>query len=265
MFQSDAAKTVEVKTAAVEAREWPVCRGDAQATGIAHSPLPEKLEVLWKFNSQQHGFEATVAIVDGLVFAGSLDGNLYVLNLADGKEKWKFHTELGFNAAAAVTGGRVFAGDADGKFYCFDAATGKPLWGYETQGEIDSGPNFYKDKVLVGSQDATLYCFEQATGALTWKYTIGDQVRCSPTVVEGRAFLAGCDAKLHILDLDKGEVINTVEIDGPTGSGGGLSRPWGSGPPGAGAGADVSSSSCGMRIGGMLCPSSTFTVSDQGL
>jgi outer membrane protein assembly factor BamB len=206
------------QTAAAKNTAWPVCRGDELATGIAHSPLPENLEVLWKFNSNMHGFEATVAIVDGVVYAGSLDGELYVLSLADGKEKWRYHTELGFNAPPAVADGRVFAGDADGRFYCFDAATGKPLWGKETGGEIDSGPNFYKDWVLVGSQDATLYCYEQATGKEVWKYTIGDQVRCSPTVVEGRAFLAGCDAKLHIIDLDKGQPIGTVEIDGPTGS-----------------------------------------------
>ena len=199
-------------------KDWPVFRGNALATGIAESTLPENLEVLWKFNSNTHGFEATVAIVDGLVFAGSLDGELYVLSLADGSLKWKHHTELGFNAPPGVANGRVFAGDADGRFYCLEAATGKPLWGYESGAEIDSGPNFYKDWVLFGSQDATLYCLEQETGKLVWKYTIGDQVRCSPTIVEGRAFLAGCDAKLHIIDLDKGEAITSVEIDGPTGS-----------------------------------------------
>ncbi len=203
---------------AADKSSWPVCRADALATGVSNATLPENLEVLWKFNSNMHGFEATVAIENGLVFAGSLDGELYVLNLSDGKEVWKFHTELGFNGPPAVADGRVFVGDADGRFYCMEAATGKPLWGFETGGEIDSGPNFYKDRVLVGSQDATLYCFEQATGKLVWKYTIGDQVRCSPTVVEGRGFLAGCDAKLHILDLEKGEAIGSVEIDGPTGS-----------------------------------------------
>ena len=37
-------------------------------------------------------------------------------------------------------------------------------------------------------------------------------------MVEGHAFLAGCDARLHIIDLDKGEAVGTVEIDAPTGS-----------------------------------------------
>src|SRR5690348_11237962 len=45
-------------------KDWPVFRGNALATGIAESTLPENLEVLWKFNSNTHGFEATVAIVD---------------------------------------------------------------------------------------------------------------------------------------------------------------------------------------------------------
>jgi outer membrane protein assembly factor BamB len=198
--------------------DWPVWRGDDLATGVARDNLPEQLDVVWKFHSNMHGFEATAAIHDGLVYAGSLDGELYVLSLADGTLRWKHHTELGFNAPPAVAGGRVFAGDADGRFYCLEAATGKPLWGFETGAEIDSGPNFYKDWVLFGSQDATLYCLEQATGKLVWKYTIGDQVRCSPTIVESRAFLAGCDAKLHIIDVEKGAAIAAVEIDGATGS-----------------------------------------------
>lgn len=198
--------------------EWPVFRGDTLGNGIATGPLPETLDVLWKFSGEGHGFEATVAIADGLVFAGCLDGNLYALSLADGSLKWKYHTELGFSAPAAVRDGRVFVGDTDGKFYCFEAATGKPVWGAEATGEINSGANFYKDKVLFGSQDATLYCHNAATGALEWKYSIGDQIRCSPTVVEGRAFLAGCDAKLHIIDVEKGEAITSVEIDAPTGS-----------------------------------------------
>ncbi len=214
LFSAEAAQPAVV----AKADAWPVFRGDALSDGIAVGSLPEKLEVLWKFNSKQHGFEATVAIADGIVFAGCLDGELYAISLADGKEKWKFHTELGFSAPAAVKDGRVFIGDTDGKFYCFEAATGKPVWGYEANGEVNSGANFYQDKVLFGSQDATLYCLEAATGKLAWKHTIGDQIRCSPTVVDGRAFLAGCDGKLHIIDLAKGEETASVEIDAPTGS-----------------------------------------------
>ena len=57
------------------ASRWPVFRGDARGNGLAAGPLPEHLDVVWTFASEQHGFEATAVIADGLVFAGSLDGN----------------------------------------------------------------------------------------------------------------------------------------------------------------------------------------------
>src|SRR3569832_25602 len=46
---------------------WPVFRGDPLATGVASGALSDQLDVLWRFISKDHGFEATVAIADGLV------------------------------------------------------------------------------------------------------------------------------------------------------------------------------------------------------
>ena len=122
------------------------------------------------------------------------------MKLADGKEKWKFHTELGFKAAAAVRDGVAFVGDTDGKFYTIDAATGKEIWSVESGAEISAGANFYQDKVLFASQDGGLYCLAATDGKLAWKYTIDNMIQCSPTVAGNRGFLAGCDGKLHIVD-----------------------------------------------------------------
>ena len=76
-----------------------------QVRALAHMTLPDKPVVVWKKTFKDGGFEATAAIVDGMVYVGSFDGNLYALRLATGEEKWKFHTELGFKAAPAVARG----------------------------------------------------------------------------------------------------------------------------------------------------------------
>ena len=206
--------------------EWPLFRGDALSSGVAHSSLPEKLELLWKFPTKDGGFTGSAAIVGGVVYVGSLDGNLYAIDLKTGEQKWSVKTELGFTSSPAVRDGRVYIGDSDGKFYCLSAGlptaearavSGKLEWAYDCGGEINSSANFYQDKILVGSQDATLYCLTKS-GKLAWKYSISDQIRCTPTVVENRAFLAGCDGKLHIIDLDHGTSLATVSIDAPTGA-----------------------------------------------
>jgi outer membrane protein assembly factor BamB len=195
---------------------WAVFRGDAASTGVAHTTLPDKPVVMWKKNFKDGGFEATAAIVDGVIYVGSFDGNLYALSLADGEEKWKFHTELGFKAAPAVREGMIYIGDVDGKFYAIDAASGQEKWSVTSGAEINAGANFYRDQVLFTSQDGGFYCLNPGDGKLVWKYTIDNMIQCSPTVVENRGFLAGCDGKLHIVDLDKGVAAATVDIGDPT-------------------------------------------------
>jgi outer membrane protein assembly factor BamB len=202
---------------AAQGADWPLARGDAKATGVASEVLPEKLELLWKFEAGKNGtFEATAVIVDGVVYVGSFDGNLYAIDLATGTKKWEFKTDLGFSAAAAVRDGKIIAGDADGKIYCLDLS-GKELWNFDAGGEINGGPNFYKDQVLIGSQNATLYWLNFADGKKVLEYKIGDQIRSLPTVVENRAFLAGCDGKLHVINLDNASAIAAVDIKSPTG------------------------------------------------
>lgn len=213
------ADDVTLPTGGAPPDAWPLFRGDSQGSGVSQSTLPDKPALVWQFqsNAQAGGFEGTCAIAGGVVFAPSLDGHLYALDLATGQEKWKFFSELGFVASPAVRDGLVYIGDVNGRFFALDAATGEGRWGFEAKAEIDSCANFYNDTVLVGSQDATLYCRRATTGEPVWQYSIEDQVRCMPTLVGDRAFLAGCDSKLHVIDLTTGQSIGKVEIDSPTG------------------------------------------------
>lgn len=213
------AAPVELPTGGAPADTWPLFRGDAAGTGVSQGTLPDKPTLLWTFqaNAQAGGFEGTCAIENGVVYAPSLDGHLYALDLATGQQKWKFFSELGFVASPAVRDGMVYLGDVNGRFFALDANTGEGRWGFEAKAEIDACANFYGDKILIGSQDATLYCRDAKTGDPIWQYAIEDQVRCMPTLVGDRAFLAGCDSKLHVIDLTTGQAVGTVEIDSPTG------------------------------------------------
>ena len=207
----------DVQSPRPDSASWPLFRGDPQATGVASGTLPTKLELLWTFSTAEGGFESTVAIVDGTVYAGCTDGNLYALDLRSGAKRWQFSTPLGFSASAAVHSGRVFIGDADGVFYCIDAATGKKVWGFQTDAEIDSSANFYNGHVLFGSQDSYLYCLDATSGKLIWKFQSQDQIRCFPSVVASLGFVAGCDGQLHAIDLRGGQEVARSRSTRPPG------------------------------------------------
>lgn len=201
---------------------WPLFRGDAQAQGVAHTTLPEQPALVWKKSFAKAAFEATAVIEAGVIYVGSnnddASGDFFALSLADGAEKWKFHSDAGFSSAAGLRDGKVFVGNFEGRCYCADIKDGKVLWGFDAKATVHGGPNFYKDKVLFTSEDGSLYCLGAADGKLAWTYTIDQPLYCSPTIVENRVFLGGCDSLFHVIDLDTGKAIATTDIGAQTGN-----------------------------------------------
>lgn len=195
--------------------DWPLFRGNPLQNGVAASPLPGELVVRWKFETKD-AIEATAAIVGDTVYVGSLDEHLYAVDLATGKEKWKYKAGP-IKAAVSVHGDAVYAGDVDGLFHCLDRATGKKRWTFQTDAEITAGCNFAGDNVLVGSYDETLYCLSRE-GKLVWKFKTSGPINGAPAVVGDRTFVAGCDSALHIVDIAKGTELKSVDLGGQAGA-----------------------------------------------
>lgn len=195
--------------------DWPVFRGNASQNGVVEATLPDQLEELWTFKTKD-AIEGAVAIVKGVVYAGSFDDHLYAIDLKTGKEKWR--KKLGpIKAAPSVKDGKVFVGDAEGKFYCVDAAKGDLIWTFETGGEIASGCNFAGDRILIGSHDETLYCLD-SQGKKVWDFKTQGPVNGAPAVTGDTTFVAGCDSNLHAIDIKSGKEIFSVDLGGQAGA-----------------------------------------------
>lgn len=195
---------------------WPVFRGNSLQTGVATARLPEKLAVLWKFQTKD-SVESTAAIAAGVVYIGSQDEHLYALDLATGKERWQYKTGP-IKAPVSVLGQAVLVGDNDGLFHCVDASTGKKAWTFETGGDISAGANFSEDRILFGGYgDETLYCLSRE-GKVIWKFKTQGPVNGSPVVAGDRTFVAGCDGALHVVETSKGKETAAIELGGPAGA-----------------------------------------------
>jgi len=199
------------------AGDWLVFRGDPLQTGVATSSLPDELAVRWKFRTKD-AIEGTAAILGNTVFVGSLDEHLYALDLASGRELWRYKAGP-FKAPVGVHGGAVYGGDLDGTFHCVDAGTGKKRWAVSMDADITSGVNFAGDRVLFGSQDETLHCLSVKDGKEVWSFKVpGGPVMGTPAVFGDRTFVSGCDSNLHILETAGGKEVASVELEGQTGA-----------------------------------------------
>lgn len=197
--------------------DWPLFRLTPEQTGFTKAKAPEKLDVIWKFETGD-SIEGAVAVADGVVFAASMDEHLYAIDLITGKEKWKYKAAP-FKAPPAVRNKRVYVGDLDGYLHCVDAAKGEKKWKFEAGGAEIGGANFDDKGVLFGSHDENLYHVSYE-GKELWKFKIDGPIYGSVPTAQGKTFLAGCDSQLHVVDLKKsleakeGKVDRSVDLGG---------------------------------------------------
>ena len=117
------------------------------------------------------------AVVNGVVYVGNGDGNLYALNAYNGVLLWKYTTGGGVHSSPAVFKGVVYFGSDDGNLYAVNANTGALLWRFAAGGPVGT-PAVYSTPnnlaiVYVGCGDGTVYSIKASTGGLLWKYATG--------------------------------------------------------------------------------------------
>src|SRR3954452_20711184 len=86
-------------------QETSTFRGDPSHTGVYEAAgVPKFTKVKWKFHTQG-GVLSSPAVVNGVVYVGSEDGNLYAVDQESGALKWKFPTGSRVRSSPAVDGG----------------------------------------------------------------------------------------------------------------------------------------------------------------
>src|SRR5438445_516898 len=92
-----------------------------------------------------------------------------------------------------VVNGKVYFGSGDGNVYALDAQTGVLLWKFATKDVVHSSPAVVDRTVYIGSWDSHLYAIDTETGQQRWTFKSGDDdvihnqvgFQSSPAVVDG--------------------------------------------------------------------------------
>ena len=198
---------------------WTQFRGDDALTGVAGDALPQSLALAWTFEAGE-GVESTPAIADGVVYVGSLEGRLHAVELATGRERFRYQAAGEIRSSPAVRDGVVYFGDEAGTFHAVDARTGARRWTYATGGAVSSSANFAvqgdRIRVVFGSYDNFLYAVDAERGELVWKLETESYVHATPAIAGGVIYVAGCDGFLRAVRAGDGRELGKVELGGNT-------------------------------------------------
>jgi outer membrane protein assembly factor BamB len=175
-----------------------------------YSPAAQTIPDAWDV------YTSSPAVVDGVVYFGSGDGNVYAVDAKRGVLLWKFATGGVVHASPAVVDGTVYVGSWDSRLYALDAVTGERRWAFEAgqdpaihnQVGFQSSPAVVDGTVYVGCRDGHVYALDAATGRKRWDYpTSKSWVNGTPAVRDGLVYVGTSDSSRFIaLDARTGRL-----------------------------------------------------------
>jgi outer membrane protein assembly factor BamB len=183
---------------------WSMFRHDLTHSGTATSGPTHYGKLLWAFEAGA-ALWSSPAVVDGRVFVGCRDGNLYCLNAFDGAQIWSYQTGgLIYYSSPAVADGKVYVGSDNCYLNCINASSGELIWRTLFGGPVRSSPAIVDGRLYVGCDDKNIYCLDAASGEKNWSYPTGKDVESSPVVVGGVVYCCSGDNYLYALNATTG-------------------------------------------------------------
>jgi len=166
----------------------------------------------WKFKTNGDVDSSPAIGLDGTVYVGSDDGNLYALNPETGEEIWRFATGAEVRSSPAVgQDGIIYFGSLDNYFYAVKP-NGALKWSFNVGDYIFSSPAVSNDGriVVFGSSDNNIYALNVASGILKWKYSTNGMIISSPAIghdgISPVVYVGSLDRHVYAIALGNGNL-----------------------------------------------------------
>ncbi len=158
---------------------------------------------VWTFRTGG-SVKAQPVVYGDTVYVSSFDGNLYALNAATGRLRWKAPIGGTLVAAPAVTEDVVVVGSTSGVLVCLRRADGRPLWRAQLPPPIFASAGMNGEVVCTAGGDGKIVGFSLRDGRRLWDFQTGMFVQ-SRIVAVRDMFIAGCwDNHVYALDARSG-------------------------------------------------------------
>ncbi len=196
---------------------WSMWRADPTHSSTAQEG-PSNLTLAWKFTTNGSVISSP-SVVNGIVYVGSQDKNIYAIGASSGNRIWNFTTNGAIISSPAVANGNVYVGSEDGYVYCLSAHNGAFIWQTFVNSDLPftfgdlvlkSSPVVSRGIVYIGSLDGYLYALNANNGDIVWRTQTDGPIESSPAVADGAVYFTSQEptaGALYKLDANNGAVI----------------------------------------------------------
>ena len=184
----------------------------------------------WTFTGRA-GFYAPAAFDQNgaRVYVGDDTGELYCLDVADGKVKFRWSTGAAIRSSVLIEGSRLYLASWANTLFAFNARTGDEHWRTNLPGRPATRPMRVGNRLLVGTFDGVLVEIDPARGRPGKRYVAPGEIVVPPSfflaepspeelAAEAEVIESDADADLEdedpLAELDP-DIFGPEELDGP--------------------------------------------------
>ncbi len=180
---------------------WPMFKGGLRHTGhssynTSHVDGTEK----WNYSTSGAVNSSATIGLNGTIYVGSNDGNLYALN-SNGTERWNYTTggEI-WSSPAVGSKGTIYFGNTDDYLYALNS-NGTRKWRFQTGSNIISSPAVGVDgTIYIGSDDGNLYAVNR-NGTEKWNFSTSGRITSSPAIDgNGTIYVGSTDQNIYAIN-----------------------------------------------------------------
>ena len=144
----------------------------------------------------------SLALADGALYYAMPDRRLVARDAATHQIRWEYRLGDSTAGPVAVANGIVYAGALDGVAYALNAASGQRIWQHETLGELRSPPAVGDNRIVyVASADRSLYALDARTGQERARFRTRAQLVAAPVTANGLVYFVS-GGQLHAMAGD---------------------------------------------------------------
>ena len=166
----------------VYASDWPVLHKDNQRSGYTSEMIKGPYERKWfrNFADEIIASRVEAIVAEKKVFIGTMAGNMYALNEANGETAWKFKSNGMIGASPCYDKGSLYFGTDKGYFYSLNTSDGKKKWSFKCGAGVWVHPLSDGKSIYFGDRSGTFYALNSKTGKKEWSYKTGDNMILAP-------------------------------------------------------------------------------------
>ena len=178
--------------------DWPTHGRDPARVNMTHEAIVPPLTLAWSADLTGSAGNGSPVLVDSLLVVGTLRGELYVLDIRNGKRLGWLSLGDAIQGSPVVNGQVVYVAlsNTTESLVAYDMSAGKKLWTGRF-GDIEVSPLLTADRLYFGTTTGEFLCVETDRGEEVWKFSVPKNTRLkgirSSAAVSGSTVVFGCD------------------------------------------------------------------------